>query len=54
MAGFITEKDLPEAEESFPGITALWESLTDPPTTFLGLVAVWQAIIVTHNASKES
>jgi hypothetical protein len=38
MVGFITERDLAEAEEAFPGISRFWESLTVKPRTFLELV----------------
>lgn len=44
MAGYITDRDLPDAEREFPGIMALYYALQDPPSTFLGLVAAWQSI----------
>jgi len=41
MRGFITERDLEQAESAFPGITALFESLPAKPRTFLDLVALF-------------
>jgi len=38
MVGFITERDLTEADEAFPGIARYWESLDEKPRTFLELV----------------
>jgi hypothetical protein len=39
MLGFITERDLEQAEEAFPGITGFFESMTRKPRTFLELVS---------------
>lgn len=45
MGGFITERNLDAADEEFPGIKALWDSLpaTARPRTFLDLVTLWMA-----------
>jgi len=42
MVGFITERDLEEADESFPGIAKCFESLSRKPRTFLELVAIFE------------
>ncbi len=42
MAGFITERDLEQAEQEFPGIARFFESLTRKPRTFLDLVAMFE------------
>ena len=42
MVGFITERDLDQAEEAFPGITAYFEALTTRPRTFLELVSQFE------------
>jgi hypothetical protein len=42
MLGFITERDLQQAEEAFPGITGFFESLSPKPRTFLELVSRFQ------------
>jgi hypothetical protein len=39
MVGFITERDLAQAEQSFPGIGHFFAALVDKPRTFLELVA---------------
>lgn len=39
MVGFITERDLELAEESFPGIGLLFRTLPHKPRTFLELLA---------------
>jgi hypothetical protein len=44
MLGFITEEHLELAEESFPGIRALFLSSTDRPRTFLDLVARYRSL----------
>lgn len=41
MQGFITERDLEQADEAFPGISCFFASLGDKPTTFLELVAIF-------------
>jgi hypothetical protein len=41
MVGFITEQNLEQAEEAFPGIRKLFESLPRKPRTFLELVAIF-------------
>jgi hypothetical protein len=38
MVGFITERDLEQAEEAFPGIARFFVSLSRKPRTFLELV----------------
>ena len=42
MVGYITERDLQQAEEAFPGIVAFFESLTSKPRTFLELVSLYE------------
>ena len=42
MVGVITERDLVEAEEAFPGISRFFETLPVKPRTFLELVRVFQ------------
>jgi hypothetical protein len=41
MLGYITECDLVQADEEFPGILGFFASLTEKPLTFLDLVAAW-------------
>jgi hypothetical protein len=40
VQGRITERQLPEAEQSMPGITRFYDQLADKPATFLELL--WQ------------
>ena len=42
MVGFITERDLDQAEEAFPGIQHFFETLTSKPRTFLELVSLFE------------
>jgi len=42
MLGYITERDLQQADEAFPGIAQFWESLTEKPRTFLDLVSLFE------------
>ncbi len=44
MQGYITEADFAQAEEVFPGITALYESLEEKPSNFLELVWLYNDI----------
>ena len=44
MAGFITERELIEADEAFPGIKRFFESLPRKPRTFLNLVAMYEKL----------
>jgi len=39
MVGYITERDLDQAEEAFPGIVRYFETLSEKPRTFLELVS---------------
>ena len=39
MVGVITDQDLEQAEEVFPGIVQFFESLSHKPRTFLELVS---------------
>ena len=39
MVGFITERDLEQAEQSFPGIQLYFAALARKPDTFLELLA---------------
>jgi len=42
MVGFITERDLKQADEAFPGIARFFETLEEKPKTFLELVSVYE------------
>lgn len=42
MVGFITERDLEQAEEAFPGIARFFETLSPKPRTFLDLVSLFE------------
>jgi hypothetical protein len=42
MCGFITERNLAEADEAFPGIRAFFDSLVRKPSTFLELVGMFE------------
>ena len=42
MVGFITERDLDQAEEAFPGIGRFFDSLSRKPRTFLDLVSLFE------------
>jgi hypothetical protein len=42
MQGFITERDLSQAEEAFPGICEFFAALVAKPRTFLELVALFE------------
>jgi hypothetical protein len=42
MVGVITERDLAQAEEAFPGISRFFEALTEKPRTFLELMRAFQ------------
>ena len=42
MVGVITERDLAEAEEAFPGISRFFETLPVKPRTFLELMRSFQ------------
>ena len=41
MSGFITERNLAEAEAAFPGIARFYSLLEDKPTTFLDLLRLY-------------
>jgi hypothetical protein len=41
MAGFITEQQLAEADQAFPGIVRFFESLSRKPRTFLELMSLF-------------
>jgi len=43
VVGRITERELPLAEESFPGISRFYKSLSAKPVTFLQLVWAFEA-----------
>jgi hypothetical protein len=43
LAGALTERDLPEAEHEFPGITWFFAHCPVKPTTFLELVFAFTA-----------
>ena len=42
MVGLITERNLAEAEESFPGICRFFEALARKPYTFLELLVLFE------------
>ena len=42
MVGFITERDLKQADEEFPGILGFFEALASKPRTFLDLLSMFQ------------
>ena len=42
MRGFITERDLKQADEEFPGILGFFEALPIKPRTFLDLLSMFQ------------
>ncbi len=42
VQGRITERQLPMAEECFPGISRFYKSLDDKPQTFLQLLWAYQ------------
>ena len=42
MAGFITERQLAEADQAFPGIARFFESLSRKPRTFLELMSLFE------------
>ena len=42
MLGFITERELDQAEAAFPGIVRFFQSLPRTPGTFLELVALFE------------
>jgi len=45
MVGFITERELLEADEAFPGIKRFFESLRRKPRTFLNLMALYEKLV---------
>jgi hypothetical protein len=51
VQGRITERQLPLAERSFPGISRFYAQLDDKPATFLQLVWAYEA---TREASASS
>ena len=42
MVGFITERELVQADEAFPGIKRFFDSLRRKPRTFLNLMALFE------------
>jgi hypothetical protein len=42
MVGVITERDLDEAEQVFPGIEHFFETLAEKPRTFLELLSQFE------------
>lgn len=42
MLGFITERNLDQAEKEFPGIQAFFSTLVAKPCTFLDLLAAFE------------
>jgi hypothetical protein len=43
VQGRITERQLPQAEESSPGITRFYEGLDEKPATFLDLLWAFES-----------
>jgi hypothetical protein len=41
MVGFISEREMTQAEEAFPGIARFFDALPHKPRTFLDLVAMF-------------
>lgn len=52
MLGFITERDLGQAEQSFPGIGQFFAELTDKPRTFLELLARFEHWCTDQDAAR--
>ncbi|MCG8424796.1 MAG: hypothetical protein MJE77_43455 [Proteobacteria bacterium] len=46
VQGRITEIDLPAAEKTFPGISAIYEILPEKPATFLQLVWLYEELMM--------
>ena len=42
MSGFITERDLEQADQEFPGILRFFQQLPRKPRTFLDLLAQFE------------
>jgi hypothetical protein len=41
VRGFITETNIDEWDDAFPGIVAFWRKLADKPKTFLELLRLF-------------
>ncbi len=52
VQGRITERQLPLAERSFPGISRFYASLDDKPATFLQLLWAYEGRIYARKASR--
>jgi hypothetical protein len=53
VQGRITERQLPLAERSFPGISRFYAQLEDKPVTFLQLVWAFEARRVTRAVPRK-
>jgi hypothetical protein len=53
VQGRITERQLPLAERSFPGISRFYAQLNDKPATFLQLVWAFEADRATPPVSRK-
>jgi hypothetical protein len=53
VQGRITERQLPLAERSFPGISQFYASLETKPATFLQLVWAFEGRNVTHSTPRK-
>ena len=54
MVGFITERDLKDAEEVFPGILRFYESLAHKPRSFLELMSRFEHRCDAAEAAREA
>jgi hypothetical protein len=54
MVGFITERDLEQAEEAFPGINRFFDSLSRKPRTFLELVRLFDHWGEPHEDARQA
>ena len=54
MQGRITERELPLAEECFPGICALYARMSVKPATFLQLLWAYEGRAQTRRARRPS
>ena len=54
MVGLITEQDLDQAEETFPGIRQFFAALSPKPQTFLELLARFEHWLDPRSDSESS
>jgi hypothetical protein len=53
VQGRITEAQLPQAEKSFPGISAVYDAMEDKPATFLQLVWMYEELMLQIDQDDE-